>query len=315
MTPASYILLFGTATAAIVCAIALPLWRRLCPRLGLMDAPGERKLHARPIPLAGGLSVLTGILGAIIIVLCVNESARTLFLDNIRMWTAILGGALFMTLLGIIDDRHQLSAGVKFALQLALALGVAAAGLRVTLFVPNLAFQYAITALWILTVINAFNFMDNMNGLCAGLGAIAAATFAAAAAQQGQQAEALLSMIVCGALLGFLPYNYPRASAFLGDAGSHLIGFCLAVLALLPAFHTEANPRPLAVLMPLLILALPLLDLLWVAALRTWQGKPFYVGDTNHLSHRLVRRGMSKTAAVALIWMMAAVAAVLALLL
>jgi UDP-GlcNAc:undecaprenyl-phosphate GlcNAc-1-phosphate transferase len=220
-----------------------------------------------------------------------------------------------MTLLGALDDRHALRPGTKFALQTMVALGVAAAGLRVTLFVANPEFQYAITALWILAVINAFNFTDNMNGLCTGLGALAAAMFASAANRHNQQAEVMFSLLVCGALLGFLPSNYPHARAFLGDAGSHLVGFCMAVLAILPSFHTSQDPRPFAVLKPLLILALPLLDMAWMVILRSRAGKPFYIGDTNHLSHRLARSGLSQPAAVAVIWLLAAGTGVLALLL
>src|SRR5206468_7525387 len=132
----------------------------------------------------------------------------------------------------------------------------------------------------------AFNFMDNMNGRCAGLGAIAAWFFAIVAAADGQYLVGLIAFLTFGALLGFLPYNFPRARVFLGDAGSHLVGYLLAVLAILPHFYTPRHARPLAVLMPLCILAVPLLDLVWVVLLRWRLGKPFYIGDTNHLSHR-----------------------------
>jgi UDP-GlcNAc:undecaprenyl-phosphate GlcNAc-1-phosphate transferase len=126
------------------------------------------------------------------------------------------------------------------------------------------------------------------------------------AAGQGQYLVATMAFLAAGALLGFLPFNFPRASAFLGDAGSHLTGYLLAVLAILPHFYTAKHPRPLAVLTPLLVLAVPLADLAWVVLLRWRGGQPFYVGDTNHLSHRLVRRGLSPARAVVLIWLLAA---------
>ena len=106
-------------------------------------------------------------------------------------------------------------------------------------------------------------------------------------------------------MLGFLPYNFPRARAFLGDAGSHLVGYLLAVLAILPHFYTVRHPRRWAVLFPLLILAVPLADLVWVVLLRWRIGQPFYQGDTNHLSHRLVRRGLTRSQAVLAIWLAA----------
>jgi len=127
------------------------------------------------------------------------------------------------------------------------------------------------------------------------------------AAAPGQYLVALIALLTFGALLGFLPYNFPRARAFLGDAGSHLVGYLLAVLAILPHFYTSRHPGPRwAVLIPLFVLAVPLLDLVWVVLLRWRLGKPFYQGDTNHLSHRLVRLGLSQTRAVLLIWLAAA---------
>jgi UDP-GlcNAc:undecaprenyl-phosphate GlcNAc-1-phosphate transferase len=219
----------------------------------------------------------------------------------------ILLGALGMLLVGWLDDKHELRPSAKFAGQLLIAGLVAASGARITLFVPSLIFSFTITILWVLTVINAFNFMDNMNGLCAGLGAIAAGYFGLLAAGAGQYLVALIAALTFGSLLGFLPHNFPRARAFLGDAGSHLVGYLLAVLAILPHFYTARHPRRWAVLIPLLVLAIPLLDLVWVVYLRWRLGRPFYQGDTNHLSHRLVRRGLSPTRAVLMIWLLATV--------
>ena len=170
------------------------------------------------------------------------------------------------------------------------------------------------TALWILTVVNAFNFMDNMNGLCAGLGAIGAVWFGCIAAQAGQYLVATMAFLIAGALLGFLPYNFPKATAFLGDSGSHLVGYLLAVLGILPHFYTPKHQRALAVLTPLLILAVPLADQAWVVLLRWRMGKPFYLGDTNHASHRLVRRGLSAAQSVLVIWLLAAALGALAFL-
>jgi UDP-GlcNAc:undecaprenyl-phosphate GlcNAc-1-phosphate transferase len=221
----------------------------------------------------------------------------------------ITAGAVAMLLIGLRDDKVELRPALKFGGQLLAALAVAATGVRITLFVHNIVFSYAVTALWILTVVNAFNFMDNMNGLCAGLGAIGAAWFGLIAAQAGppQYLVATMAFLITGALLGFLPYNFPKASAFLGDCGSHLVGYLLAVLGILPHFYTPRHPRILAVLTPLLILAVPLGDLAWVVLLRWRMGRPFYLGDTNHLSHRLVRRGLSATQSVLVIWLSAAV--------
>jgi UDP-GlcNAc:undecaprenyl-phosphate GlcNAc-1-phosphate transferase len=135
------------------------------------------------------------------------------------------------------------------------------------------------------------------------------------AAIEGQYLVALLGLVVCGSLIGFLPYNFPKATAFLGDTGSHLIGYLLAVMAILPHFYNRQYPHPVAVLIPLLVLAVPLGDLVWVVCLRWRLGRPFYLGDTNHLSHRLVKRGWSRPDAVLLIWLIATLLGAFAVLL
>lgn len=308
--------LLALAGGFLASLASLPLWRRWCRRTGHVDDPGARKIHAEPIPLAGGLAVATGLILPLLAGVAAIQfgwlGSRATDLLGYGLGRrsvelgAILLGALGMLLLGWLDDRHELRAAPKFAGQVLIALFVAAAGVRITLFVPNLVFSYAITVLWILTVINAMNFMDNMNGLCAGLGVIAAAWFGAKAAMSGQYLVATLALLACGGLLGFLPFNFPKASAFLGDAGSHLIGYLLAVLSILPHFYTKKHPQPWAVLTPLFVLAVPLGDLVWVVWLRWRAGKRFYIGDTNHLSHRLVRRGLTKPQAVILIWLLAA---------
>jgi len=325
------IYLLAVFSAAVTALIATPLWRRWCLRTGLLDDPGHRKIHDQPIPLAGGLAVMTGLLVPILVaaslivwqskgsplVTLANDAAPLLRHGLNRRGLelgGILLGAIGILLVGWLDDKHELSPQTKFLGQALVAVLVAVSGARITLFMPSPVFHYAITILWLLAVINAFNFMDNMNGLCAGLGAMAAGYFAGMAAREGQYLVALIAFLTFGALLGFLPYNFPRARAFLGDAGSHLVGYLLAVLAILPHFHTPQHPRRWAVLLPVCVLAVPLADMAWVVILRWRLGRPFYVGDTNHLSHRLVRRGLSNPQAVLVIWLMAAALGALGLL-
>jgi UDP-GlcNAc:undecaprenyl-phosphate GlcNAc-1-phosphate transferase len=341
----AYLLAVLSACGTVL--LALPVWRRWCFRAGLMDHPGGRKIHDQPIPLAGGLAVMTGLvlptLLAWLVLWCVGaegglqdvlppahrpapqpalqpllgpDAAFLLkygFSRRAVELAGILAGAFGILAVGWLDDKYELRPRAKFAGQFLVAALVAASGARITLFVPSLLFSYAVTILWLLTVMNAFNFMDNMNGLCAGLGAIGAWCFGLRAAADGQYLVALLALLAFGALLGFLPYNFPRARAFLGDAGSHVVGYLLAVLAILPHFYTPQRHRRWAVLIPLFVLAVPLLDLAWVV-LRRWRlGKPFYQADTNHLSHRLVRQGLSQTQAVLLIWLAAALSGLVCL--
>lgn len=318
--------LAAIAGAFMVSTLALPCWRKICHRTGLVDDPGHRKIHDDPMPLAGGFAVLTGMLAPILL------GAAVLHWNLLRMpvshtllayglgvrklqLSAIMLGAFGIVITGWLDDQYELRPLAKFTGQLLVALLVAASGIRITLFVHSVVFSYAITMLWMLTVINAFNFMDNMNGLCAGLGAIGSWFFAMIAVMYGQYLVGVLALLACGALLGFLPYNFPKASAFLGDTGSHLVGYLLAVMAILPHFYTAQHPHHWFVFIPLLILGVPLGDLAWVVVLRWRLGKPFYHGDNNHLSHRLVKRGFSKKDAVLLIWLLATLLGAIALLL
>lgn len=303
------------AGAFLTTLLGLPLWRKWCLRTNLVDDPGHRKIHDSPVPLAGGFAVLTGFLlplvtGAIFLKLGIIQiSSTALIVHGINrraVELAVLGlGAVVITLIGWLDDKHELKPLAKFIGQLLVAIAVAAACKRITLFVHSEFFSYAVTVLWLLTVMNAFNFIDNMNGLCAGLGTIGALLFALIAAQDGEYLVALTGFLMCGALLGFLPYNFPKGRVFLGDAGSHLVGYLLAVMAILPHFYTKLNPHPLAVLSPLFVLAVPLLDLAQVSLFRTLKKRPFWIGDTNHLSHRLVRVGFSRAGAVLLLWLIA----------
>lgn len=311
MSPALQLYVLAGLGAVLTTALSVPLWRTAFLHAEWVDDPGARKIHDQPVPLAGGTAVMTGLLlAAVMLGLKLHEEIT--WPD--RSWLAVTAGALCMFLLGLVDDRIELGAGVKFAGQLAIALGVALGGVRLTLFIPSVAASHVLTVLWILTITNAFNFMDNMNGLCGGLGTITASAVGLNAASGGQPLMAAAAFAISGALLGFLPWNFPRAAVFLGDSGSHLVGFLLAVLTILPDFHSPTHPNRWAVLKPVLILGVPLLDLAWVVALRWRLGRPVYLGDTNHLSHQLVRRGFSPVQAVALLWFVAALAGAASLL-
>ena len=230
--------------AALVSFLSLPVWRHWLRRIGLIDDPGHRKLHHTSVPLAGGLAVLTGILipvGAAVLWLLLLNSAsgpqqgapliEPFALDLFRygfdrrtlQLLAVFLGAIGMICLGLWDDRYELRPLAKFSGQLLIAAAVAASAFALHL-VPSLRtslFSYVITILWIVTLINATNFMDNMNGLCAGLGFIGTSSFAWTAASHGQYLVAAIGFLASGSLLGFFSFNFPRATVFLGDSGSH----------------------------------------------------------------------------------------------
>ncbi|MFA6562288.1 MAG: MraY family glycosyltransferase [Verrucomicrobiia bacterium] len=290
-----------TLIIAAVAAFALTPLARLASRwLGFLDDPGYRKIHAEPMPLLGGVAVFAAV------ALGVLAAGPAELAEDGRHLAGILGGAALALALGLVDDRRDLKAAPKLMGQLLIALVAAASGLRMTLFIPVPALQWLLTVLWLVTVMNALNFMDNMDGLCSGVGAICALIFGGIAMAHGQPLAATLAAALAGALLGFLPWNFPRARIFLGDGGSHLVGFLLGALALLPSYYQHRNPSPtlLPVLIPLIVLALPLFDLVAVMWQRWRQGVPVYIGDTNHISHRFVRLGLSPVAAVTVLYLL-----------
>lgn len=290
--------LFAFIFAVVVALAATPLAIAASRRLGFLDDPAPRKIHAGPMPLLGGAAVFAALIAGVFF-----SSFAPTPPDRPRL-LAIFAGAAMSLALGMIDDKHDLRAGPKLAGQILIAGLVVASGLRVTLFIPSAPLQWAVTVLWLVTVMNAQNFLDNMDGLCAGVGAICALIFGGIALAHGQLLAATLAAATAGALAGFLPWNLPRARIFLGDGGSHLVGFLLGVLAILPHYYSYREPSPtfLPVLIPLIVLSLPLFDLVTVTWQRWRRGAPVYVGDANHISHRFVRLGLSHSAAVMVLY-------------
>jgi UDP-GlcNAc:undecaprenyl-phosphate GlcNAc-1-phosphate transferase len=169
----------------------------------------------------------------------------------------------------------------------------------VEFFIQNKIITSVLSAVWVVLIINAFNFLDNMDGLSAGIAVIASCILFAAAAISGQVFVGGLALVLVGTLLGFLVFNFPPAKIFMGDAGSLVVGFFVAILTLRTTYYHEAESgRWYAVFMPLLVMAVPLYDFISVTLLRIRQGKSPFVGDTQHFSHRLKRRGLTDTQTV-----------------
>lgn len=317
-TQPSPILFLCAALAAFLAYGSFGFWKRLSLRCGLVDEPGRRKIHRKPTSLAGGLTVLMAPLP-----FCLYYFYTLPGGSGFLHWFW-LGGLLAFFLLGLADDYRELGPGVKFLLQL-LLIGGLTTRIHFEFFASPAygpALNFALSFLWFGLVLNSLNFLDNMNGLCAGLGALlAAAYFTASLMLPGAQLLPVF-LIFAAALLAFLPWNYPRAKAFLGDSGSHLVGYLAATgsilltNALLQRAASEPGPGQtlLAFLPVLLMLSLPLYDLGSTFLIRLRNGRPLYVGDTNHLSHRLVRKGRSPAAAAAALWALCAATLALSLL-
>ena len=212
-------------------------------------------------------------------------------------------GALLATLLGTFDDVRHLKAHWKFLGQFIVALiATGPGGIRITLFVTAPWFGFAVTVFWFMMLMNAINFFDNMDGLAAGTGAIALILFTVAAGFQQQYFTACLSAIGAGCALGFWFYNYAPASIFMGDGGSHFLGYLLAVASAgTTYFRSDVTASKISVLIPLCILAVPIFDAITVTVVRAFHGKPFWIGDHNHISHRFVRMGLTRKRAVQLV--------------
>jgi UDP-GlcNAc:undecaprenyl-phosphate GlcNAc-1-phosphate transferase len=305
----------------IAFAVACPLtWLmlRLAPKLGQMDAPGDRKIHDEPVPSLGGVAIFWAVVGPILVgmaaVLAIPAETWASIgvakpvvahlngiLGRGGMVAALLGSMTLMHIMGLIDDRRALGPWPKLAVQIvAAAIPVLFFNVRL-LELAGPVGSCVVSILWFLAITNAFNFLDNMDGLSGGVGLICAALFGAAALITGQWFIAATLALLVGALGGFLVFNMPPARIFMGDGGSLVVGYLLAYCSI-RITYVPIGAGWWVILAPLVILAIPIYDLLSVTALRLSQGKSPMVGDTQHFSHRLVQRGLSRRAAVATIW-------------
>ena len=222
------------------------------------------------------------------------------FLSKIDQLVIILLSVLALFILGLWDDIRHLGPFFKLAVQFAVAIVAAAfAEVRVELFIESRIATSVLSAVWIVLIINAFNFLDNMDGASAGIAVIVSCILFTAAALSGQVFVGGLAIVFIGTLLGFLVFNFPPAKIFAGDAGSLIVGFFVAMLTLRTTYYHEAQSGQwYAVFMPLVVMAVPLYDFISVTLLRKIQGRSPFVGDTQHFSHRLKKRGLTDTQTV-----------------
>jgi UDP-GlcNAc:undecaprenyl-phosphate GlcNAc-1-phosphate transferase len=318
------------AAAFAVSLVVTRVMIALAGRLGLVDEPAGRKAHQKVTPLGGGVGILAGFAGPLVLTTGLALIGANWFdvdpaliggvWEQLPLLLGFLGGCLVLGLLGLIDDRRDLGPFVKLGVQLlTTTLFVVLCDVRLLVFLPTWA-SVVVTVLWITTVTNAFNFLDNMDGLSAGVACVCSVAFMAAAASVAPPQWFVVATLAClvGSLLGFLCWNFPPAKVFMGDAGSLVIGFVLGVLTVRTTFLPEGAPlagRWYALLAPVVVLALPLYDLVTVSLIRLSRGKSPFVGDTNHFSHRLVARGMTRRTAVLCLYLVAAATSIAAILL
>jgi len=307
------------ASGLIVSGLATGLMRSIAPRVGLIDRPNARKVHTIPTPLGGGVGVWLGLvvplLTAQLIALALQgtsqppdwlpaDLARHLQGVSFRageLWL-ILGCGTVLVALGIVDDLRNLTWQPKLIIQFAVAIALVVGGVRATIFAPAPWIGWTITVLWIVVLTNAFNFLDNMDGLSGGIGLIAAVFFAVimlTGTSQPRWFVAGFLLILAGSLAGFLLHNWSPAKIFMGDAGSCLVGMLLAAMTVAGTFYEYGqNTSRHVMFAPLCVLAVPLYDFTSVVLIRLSQGRSPFHADKWHFSHRLVEMGMTRVQAV-----------------
>jgi UDP-GlcNAc:undecaprenyl-phosphate GlcNAc-1-phosphate transferase len=302
---------FAFLVAVSIAWLLVPLTEAAARRLNAIDQPRERSLHEVPMPKLGGLAILCGVL-----------AAGVLFLPWAPLTRAILGGAVVIAAVGVLDDVFDLPAGVKLVGQFAAAMIPVFSGVWVSDFtlpfvggveldhvlfrdvvlLGNVKVGHVLTVLGYVAVMNVINFIDGVDGLAAGVCVISAATFAIIAMSLDRPGAGVLAAATAGASLGFLRHGFPPASSFMGDTGSNLLGYLLATVAVL-----------VALFFPLIVLAVPILDGGFVVAKRLKYRRPVYSADRWHFHHRMANIGFSQRRTLAYLYGWVAILAGLAL--
>ncbi len=288
--------LYAFLAAAVVTALLTPVTMRLATAVGAIDEPRARGLSDRATPLLGGLAIFAGALVAALIWLPAGYHSEH------QLWHGVLIAAAVITLVGALDDRFELPPFMKLAGQIGAAViavhfGVAVKAITLP-WIGHLAFPNAgvtnagpiLTVVGLVAMMNVVNFSDGVDGLAAGVCAIIAAAMAVIAFDLGRPQPAVLAALTAGAALGFLLYNFPPASSFMGDCGANLLGLLMGVIAVEAAVKT---PAVVSFVLPLILLAVPFLDTTFVVLKRLKFKQPIYRSDTEHFHHRMARIGFS----------------------
>lgn len=291
---------------AVVLSYALaPLMIKFAWRYRLLDYPHGRKAHPHPTPFLGGAGIFITfwIVVFVGIPVILDLHSRHPFLGErsfvtIAKANRIFLGGLILFVLGLLDDRYDLPPWPKLAGQAAAALILIKSGIMVNLVVSLGIFGDFITFAWLILMMNAFNFIDSVDGHCGGIGLISCLIFFAISVIVYQPVVGFVVAAFGGALLGFLPYNMKPAKMFLGDNGSLMIGYIMGAITILCTYRTPYTYSGLTPFIPILMFGVPIYDTVSVIAVRLFRGIPPWKGDRNHFAHRLVRLGMSDKIAV-----------------
>lgn len=287
---------------------------RLAQKTGIVDIPSSRKIHRQPVPLLGGLGIyfsffLTITAGIAVVKLGFLPEFLGAYIPGIettfkKLFAIILGGFIVICF-GLIDDIRGVNPCQKLFLQIAAAVILFAAGMRVSFFMPTAVHSFILTVAWFVLIMNSFNLMDNMDGLSAGVAFIIGVVLFVFALQMGHLFIATILAVFLGSLLGFLRYNLPPAKIFMGECGSSFIGYFLAASAVLLTFYRYEEAQTfLPLFTPLVIFSILFFDTASVVWIRIKRRLPVFKADKNHLSHRLVNLGMTQKQAVLFIYLL-----------
>mgnify|MGYP003333015664 CR=1 FL=1 len=306
---ASTLLYVSTFVGATLLSLALvPIVRDYARRRQIHDNPGGHKSHTAPVPYLGGVAMVWAFSTAMFLGVFllrnadiegrqINLTLGNLFAQGdglLRELIVVLGLAITFSVMGLVDDLRGLSPTLRFVVGLGLASALVAYGVRLQSPLPS-AVDFAISVVWVLGITNAFNLLDNIDGLAAGVAAAAAMAFFCIAVFNDQSYSALLAIGLAGAMLGFLRSNFHPATIYMGDAGSLFIGFMMAYLGLKMRTTVSEIPQLFA---PVVVLGVAVLDTLMVVVSRVRRGVSPFTGGQDHLSHRLRRLGLSVRRAV-----------------
>ena len=289
--------LYGAAVALFIVILLTPAVGGMARLLGVVDTPEKRRLNPNPVPRLGGLAIFFGIF-----------VPALAFLDLGRETRGVLLGAAVATTVGAIDDFRRLPPGQKLAGQVLAAAIPTWFGVWIDRFTfPFVGIHelpgwvgVPVTILWIVAIMNMVNFLDGLDGLAAGVCGIAGATFCVIALSLGKPDPAVLSAIVAGACVGFLRHNFYPARIFMGDSGAHVLGFVLAAVSIQGLLKTAST---IVLFLPLMVLAVPIIDTSFVVARRLKNREKLYVADQAHLHHRFLRRGFTQRRAAVTMWL------------
>ena len=293
--------LLGFALALLLSVSITAVVRRVAVRAALVDAPRGDRWHRRPVPRLGGIAIYVAFTATLLLI---HRPAVTP-----AMLGLLIGGAAIF-LIGLVDDLRRLENRTKLILLIVCAVIPAIAGIRFTFFPVLLGVPLAVV--WILGVTNAFNWLDNMDGVAAGVAAIATLNLVLFDLFFNGGTVAPLALVLAGAALGFLVHNLPPARIFMGDSGSGFLGFTVATIAVIGTYRDVSNVL-LAVLVPAMILAVPIFDTAMVTLMRVLNRRPVFKGGRDHPAHRLVAMGLPERRAVALLYSLSALAGASAL--